>query len=99
VRPTLRVRSVDEFVAPAKANPDQVSFGVQGLGGEMHLAVEMFKKSAGVSFTLVPYNAAANAIVDLLAAMLLVIPPIKGHIEAGKLIPLAALSAEQSDDA
>ncbi|MCC6780105.1 MAG: tripartite tricarboxylate transporter substrate binding protein [Hyphomicrobiales bacterium] len=97
VRPTLGVHTVDEFVAHAKANPGKVSFGVQGLGGEMHLAVELLKKSADVKFTLVPYNAAAQAIVDLLAdrldAMLLVIPPIKGHIEAGKLLPLATLSA------
>lgn len=99
VRPTLGVRTVDELVAHAKAHPGKVSFGVQGLGGEMHLSVELFKKSAGIALTLVPYNAAAQAIVDLLAdrldAMFLVIPPIKGHIEAGKLLPLATLNANR----
>ena len=36
VRPTLGVKSVAEFVAYAKSNPGKVSFGVQGLGSEMH---------------------------------------------------------------
>lgn len=97
VRPSLGVNTVDQFIAHAKSNPGKVSFGIQGLGGEMHLMVELFKKTAGIDLTLVPYNAAAQAIVDLLAdrldAMLLVVPPIKGHIETGRLLPLATLDA------
>jgi tripartite-type tricarboxylate transporter receptor subunit TctC len=65
----------------------------------MHLMVEVFKKSAGVNLTLVPYNAAAQAIVDLLGdrldAMQLVIPPIKGHVDAGRLRALATLNAKR----
>ena len=99
VRPSLGVKSVDEFVAYAKNNPGKVSFGVQGLGGEMHLSLELFKKTAGVDITPVPYNAGAQAIVDLLAdrldAMFLVIPPIKQHVEAGKLLALATLNAKR----
>jgi tripartite-type tricarboxylate transporter receptor subunit TctC len=58
VRPSLGVKTVAEFIAYAKANPGKISFGVQGLGGEMHLSLEHFKKLAGVSITPVPYNAA-----------------------------------------
>jgi tripartite-type tricarboxylate transporter receptor subunit TctC len=97
VRPTLGPKTVAEFIAHAKANPGKISFGVQGLGGEMHLALEHMKKLAGVAITPVPYNAAAQAIVDLLAdrldAMFLVIPPVKGHVENGKLLALATLNA------
>jgi tripartite-type tricarboxylate transporter receptor subunit TctC len=99
VRPSLGVKSVDEFVAFAKKNPGKVSFGVQGLGGEMHLSLELFKKTAGVDITPVPYLAGAQAIVDLLAdrldAMFLVIPPIKQHVEAGRLLALATLNAKR----
>ena len=95
VRPSLGVKSIAEFVAYARSNPGKVSFGIQGVGGEMHLMVEVFKKSAGVDLTLVPYNAAAQAITDLLGdrldAMQLVIPPIKGHVDAGRLRALATL--------
>ncbi|MBX9844201.1 MAG: tripartite tricarboxylate transporter substrate binding protein [Xanthobacteraceae bacterium] len=99
VRPTLGVRSVDEFVAYAKKNPGKLSFGVQGIGGEMHLTLEHFKKTAGMDITPVPYNAGAQAIVDLLAdrldAMFLVVPPIKAHVDSGKLIALATLNARR----
>jgi tripartite-type tricarboxylate transporter receptor subunit TctC len=97
VRPSLGVKSVDDFVAYAKKNPGKISFGVQGIGGEMHLSLVHFMKTAGIEITPVPYNAGAQAITDLLAdrldAMFLVIPPIKQHIESGKLLALATLNA------
>ena len=99
VRPSLGVKSVAEFVAHAKSNPGKVNFGIQGLGGEMHLMVEVLKKSAGLSLNMIPYNAAAQAIVDLLGdrldAMFLVIPPIKGHVDSGRLLALATLNAKR----
>ena len=62
----------------------------------MHLSLELFKKTAGFSVNPVTYNAAAHAIVDLLGdrldAMFLVIPPIKGHLDTGKLLALATLN-------
>ena len=99
VRPTLGVKTVDEFVAYAKKNPGRLSFGIQGIGGEMHMSLEHFKKTAGMDVTAVPYNSGGQAIVDLLAdrldAMFLVVPPIKGHLEAGKLLALATLNAKR----
>jgi tripartite-type tricarboxylate transporter receptor subunit TctC len=99
VRPTLGVKSVDELIAYAKSNPGKLQFGVQGLGGEMHMSVELFKKTAGFSINPVLYNAAVHAIVDLLGdrldAMFLVIPPIKGHLDTGKLLALATLNSRR----
>jgi tripartite-type tricarboxylate transporter receptor subunit TctC len=97
VRPNLGVKTVDEFVALAKKNPGKLSFGVQGLFGEMRMTLEHFKKTAGLDLSHVPYNSGAQAIIDLLAdrldAMFLVIPPIKQHVQDGKLIALATLNA------
>lgn len=99
VRPNLGVKTVDEFVALAKQNPGKLSFGVQGLFGEMRMTLEHFKKTAGMNVTHVPYNSGAQAIVDLLAdrldAMFLVIPPIKQHVQDGKLLALATLTAKR----
>jgi tripartite-type tricarboxylate transporter receptor subunit TctC len=99
VRPTLGVRTVPELIARAKADAGKISFGVQGLGGEMHLMLEVLKKQAGINVTAVPYNAAAQAITDLLGdrldAMFLVIAPIKGHVETGRLLALATLNARR----
>ncbi len=99
VRPSLGVKSVTDFLAYAKSNPGKLSFGVQGLGSEMHLLLELMKKSADISVNVIPYNAAAQAIVDMLAdrldAMFLVIPPIKGHVDSGRLLALATLNAKR----
>jgi len=96
VRPSLGVSTVPEFIDYAKRNPGKISFGVQGLTGEMRLTLEILKQQAGVNITHIPYNSGAQAIVDLLAdrldAMFLVIPAIKGHIESGKLRALATLN-------
>ena len=40
VRPGLGIKTVDEFVAFARKNPGKISFGIQGLGGEMRLSLE-----------------------------------------------------------
>lgn len=97
VRPNLGVKTVDEFIALAKKNPGKLSFGVQGLFGEMRMTLENFRDTAGIDVTHVPYNSGAQAIVDLLSdwldAMFLVIPPIRQHVLTGKLIALATLNA------
>jgi tripartite-type tricarboxylate transporter receptor subunit TctC len=99
VRPSLGVKTVDEFVAYAKKNPGKISFGVQGIGGEMHLTLVHFMKTADMKVTPIPYNSGAQAITDLLSdrldAMFLVIPPIKQHVESGKLLALATLNAKR----
>lgn len=95
VRPSLGFKTTADFIDYAKRNPGKLSFGVQGLTGEMRLTLEIFKREAGINVTHIPYNSGAQAIVDLLAdrldAMFLVIPPIKGHLAAGRLHALATL--------
>src|SRR5215467_7839599 len=90
VRPSLPVRTVAEFIGYAKSSPGKISFGVQGIGSEMHAMMEMLRTRAGIDLTPVPYNAAAQAIIDLLAdrldAMFLVVAPVKGHIDSGRLL-------------
>jgi tripartite-type tricarboxylate transporter receptor subunit TctC len=102
VRPSLPVRSLQEFIAYADSNRGKIAFGVQGLGTDMHLMMEILKKSANVDLTPVPYNTAAQAIVDLLAdrldAMFFVVAPVKGHIANGRLIALATLSERRLRD-
>lgn len=96
VRPSLEVKTVPEFIEYAKRNPGKISFGVQGLTGEMRLTLEILQQVAGVDITHIAYNSGAQAIVDLLAdrldAMFLVIPPIKGHVDSGRLRALATLN-------
>lgn len=65
VHPSLPVRTVDEFVHYAKANPGKLSFG--GAGGLTSFAGEMFKHMAGIDMVHVPYRGGAPAVAATVA--------------------------------
>lgn len=58
-------KTVQEFVAYAKANPGKLNFGF-GQGTLPQLVGEMFKSAAGIEITNVPYKGGAQAVPDLL---------------------------------
>jgi tripartite-type tricarboxylate transporter receptor subunit TctC len=58
-------KTVQEFVAHAKANPGKLNFGF-GQGTLPQLVGEMFKAAAGIGLTNVPYRGGAQAVTDLL---------------------------------
>ena len=101
VGPSFPAKSVPEFIAYAKANPDKINHGSSGNGTTQHLAGELFKMMTGVSFTHVPYRGAAQAITDLLGGQVQVLfeplPPLMEHIKAGKLHALAVTTAKRSE--
>jgi tripartite-type tricarboxylate transporter receptor subunit TctC len=57
--------SVAEFIAYAKTK--KLSFASSGYGSSLHLAAELFKRSAGIDMTHVPYRGAGPAFADLIA--------------------------------
>jgi tripartite-type tricarboxylate transporter receptor subunit TctC len=68
VHPSLKITSVAELVAAAKARPGALTFGSAGGGGApTHLAGELFKRAAGIDLLHVPYTGAAPATNALLA--------------------------------
>lgn len=67
VRPTLAVNNLKEFLVYARANPGKLSYGSAGSGTTPHLAGELFKHSAKLFATHVPYRGAAPAIHDVMA--------------------------------
>jgi tripartite-type tricarboxylate transporter receptor subunit TctC len=62
----LPVKTLDELVARAKANPGKYSYSSPGNGTPQHLAVELLKQRLGVDFLHVPYKGASQALTDLL---------------------------------
>ena len=67
VNPGLPVKSVQELVGYAKANPGKLSYASQGNAASGHLVGEQFKQIAGIAMVHVPYRGAAPAIQDLIA--------------------------------
>lgn len=67
VSPSLPVKTIDELVAYAKANPGKLSFASAGVASGSHLAGEYFKRAAGIEIVHVPYKGTGAAIPDLVA--------------------------------
>jgi tripartite-type tricarboxylate transporter receptor subunit TctC len=63
---SLPARSVQEFIAYAKANRGKVTLASPGTGSTPHLASELFKRMAGIEMTHVPYRGASPALNDLI---------------------------------
>ena len=100
VNPQSPYRSVAEYVAAARANPEGISFGSAGAGTPGHLTGEMFSAAAGVKLQHVPYKGSAPAINDLLGnqipSMFDPLQSVIGHIRAGKLRALAISGTARS---
>jgi tripartite-type tricarboxylate transporter receptor subunit TctC len=99
VHPSLPVKTFEEFVAHAKANPGKLNCSSTGIGTSSHLSCYVLGKRAGYEATHVPYKG-ADALRDLLAGrvqfMFATIPSVRQHIEAGSLRALAVSSAKRS---
>ncbi len=100
VHPSVAARSVNEFVAYARARPGQLSYGSSGVGSPSHLCGELFAIIAKVDLTHVPYKGQGQAVIDLLGGHLkLAFPSIPAsipHIRSGKLIALGIASGKRS---
>lgn len=86
-------RTLGEFVAYARANPDKLNYASSGAGTPPHLAGEMLSQLAGIRMTHVPYKSNAQSVAALLAGDVhLFVGLISGAqalVEAGKLRILA----------
>ena len=71
VSPKLSVSSVQELIEKARADPDGIAFGSQGIGATSHLTTALFETMAGVRFRHVPYRGTAPAMNDLLGGHIL----------------------------
>jgi len=99
VNPDVPVKTVNDLIALAKANPGKLNYGSSGNGSAAHLGAEKFKLAAGVNIVGVQYKGAAPAVVDLVGGhvsmMFTVIPATKAHVESGKLRLLAVATPER----
>lgn len=100
VHPTLPVKTIKDFVAYAKAAPGKVNYGSSGAGAAPHLAMELFKKQAGIDIVHIPYKGSAPALNDLMggniSAMFDNLPATLPHVRAGKARALAVGTIKRS---
>ena len=61
-------KTVQDFIAGAKAKPGSISFGSVGIGSAVHISSEKFRLAAGIEATHVPYRGGSEVITDILGA-------------------------------
>jgi tripartite-type tricarboxylate transporter receptor subunit TctC len=68
VRPDFPAKTMEEFIAYARAHPDTLNYASQGTGTTSHLTAELFSTKTGVRMLHVPYRGTAPAINDLISS-------------------------------
>jgi len=100
VTPALPASTVAEFIAYAKANPGKIYFASFGARTISHLAIELFKISAGIDVVHVPYQGGAPMLTDLLSGRIQAgidaLPNSLPHVKSGGVRALAVLSAKRT---
>jgi tripartite-type tricarboxylate transporter receptor subunit TctC len=90
---TTDIRSLDDLIREAKANPGKLTYGSAGIGTIHHLVMETFKDGVGINITHIPYKGGGQSLpaflagdVPILVAALQTVAP---HVKAGSAVVLA----------
>lgn len=98
--PSVPVKTVQDVITLARAQPGKLNYASAGNGAPNHLAMELFKSMTGVNITHVPYKGAPQAVTDLLAGHMNLgfnsIAPTLQHIRAGRLRGIGLAGAKRS---
>jgi tripartite-type tricarboxylate transporter receptor subunit TctC len=99
VGPRVEAKSLKEFIAYAKANPDKMTYGSAGNGSVNHLLGEMLKTEADIKLVHVPYKGAPAAIGDVMGghidAAFASMPSVISSVQSGVVRALAVSSAKR----
>ncbi|MBN9425463.1 MAG: tripartite tricarboxylate transporter substrate binding protein [Burkholderiales bacterium] len=99
----LPVRDLKGFVDYVKARPGKVSYGVSGIGSQLHIAGELLKLRTGIDMTAVPYRGTSPTTMALVAgeipAGISDISTLKQYAEAGKVRMIAAMGDQRAESA
>jgi tripartite-type tricarboxylate transporter receptor subunit TctC len=100
VSPALKINTVKELLAYAKANPGKLSYGSSGPGTISQQEMELFKLAAGLDIPEIPYKSTAQAMTDLIGGTLslfpVVVPLVSQHIQSGRAKGLAVFDKNRS---
>ena len=67
IAPSKGFKTIQEFVAAAKAKPNSVSFASVGVGSAVHITAEKFRLSAGYEATHIPFRGGSEALTEIVA--------------------------------
>jgi len=94
------VKTVKEFIALAKKKPGEIKYASGGVGGSLHLAMELFKVTVGINLVHIPFKGAGPGVIDVIGghtqAINGTISTLSPHIRSGKLRALAVTGSKRS---
>ena len=100
VHPGVKATTAKELEALIRSNTTKISYASPGNGTGGHLAAELFKQSAGVEITHVPYKGGGAVIADLLAGHVQMtfatLPSVIAYINADKVRALALTTSKRA---
>jgi tripartite-type tricarboxylate transporter receptor subunit TctC len=99
VHPSLPFKTVKDLVDYAKANPGKLDYGFTHAASG-HMAMELFKQTAGIFMTGIPYRGGGPMMTDLLGGTVKVVflnqDVALQHVKAGKLRALGVSSTARN---
>ncbi len=100
VHPSVKAKTLQEFIALAKANPGKLSYASSGPGTPYHMAGELFKAMSGTDILHVPHKSSGDARNDVIGGhvqmMFDSVTSMKGNVEAGEVRALATTGLKRS---
>ncbi len=100
VHPSVAAKSVKELVGLIKASPGKYNYASSGAGTGQHLAGELFKNTAGLDISHIPFNGAGPAVIAVLGAQVQMafssLPAVRAQIANGTLRPIAVTTRKRA---
>ena len=98
INPQIPARTLQEFVAYAKARPGQLSYGSSGNATAAHLAAALFVSRAGLDIQHVPYRGGTPALQDLMGgALAFVFGTVSSSLQLARDGRIRALAVSTAD--
>jgi tripartite-type tricarboxylate transporter receptor subunit TctC len=101
VNPSVSAKTLNDYLALAKAKPGAMLYASSGSGSPGHLAAVLLESMTGVQMTHVPYKGGGPAITDLIAghvpSFFAVISTAVPHVKSGKVRAIAVTGAKRAE--
>jgi tripartite-type tricarboxylate transporter receptor subunit TctC len=100
INPAIPAKTLQEFIALAKATPDKFTWGAEGVGSVGHLTMERIQRDADLKVLIVHYKGTSPALIDLIAgrvsAMVSPVPNLIEQFRGGTVRPVAVATKQRA---
>jgi tripartite-type tricarboxylate transporter receptor subunit TctC len=99
VNPSVPAKTIQEYVALAKAKPGKVSYSSEGEASLARLGAELFATMAGIQLNQIPYKSSTQGVIDLLAGRIDsqfgILTTTKRYLQNGQLRALGVTTPQR----